>query len=64
MADRPVITGTALPTISQFGYHYFNRTGTAKSNFYDNKPDETQYFYTEFVDSKGIQLNGKPIITR
>ncbi len=42
---------------AQFGVDYFNRTGTAKSNFYDNKPDETQYFYTD-VDSKGIQLNG------
>jgi hypothetical protein len=41
-----------------FGVDYFNRTSTAKSNFYDNKPDETQYFYTD-IDSKGIQLNGK-----
>lgn len=40
-----------------FGVDYFNRTGTAKSNFYDNKPDETQYFYTD-VDGKGTMLTG------
>jgi hypothetical protein len=27
-----------------FGYDYYNRTGTAKSNMFDNKPTETQYF--------------------
>ena len=26
---------------------YFNRTGTAKSNMFDNKPTETQYLYTD-----------------
>lgn len=29
---------------AQTGYDYFNRTGTAKSNMFDNKPNETQYF--------------------
>jgi hypothetical protein len=35
---------------------YFNRTGTARSNMFDNRPDETQYFYTDF-DASGEQLN-------
>jgi hypothetical protein len=36
------------------------RTSTARSNMYDNRPTETQYFYTD-SDSKGIQLEGKNI---
>src|SRR5262249_40198023 len=36
---------------------YFNRTGTAKSNMFDNRPNETQYFYTD-DDSSGAELNG------
>ncbi|QGJ68624.1 Hypothetical protein PBC10988_2850 [Planctomycetales bacterium 10988] len=43
---------------AQTGYDYFNRTGTAKSNMFDNKPDETQYFYTD-NDSNGNELLGK-----
>lgn len=39
------------------GFDYFNRTGTAKSNMFDNKPNETQYFYTD-NDSAGRQLSG------
>lgn len=39
------------------GFDYFNRTGTAKSNMFDNKPNETQYFYTD-TDSAGAQLEG------
>ena len=31
---------------ARFGVDYFNRTGTAKSNMFDNKPEETQCFYT------------------
>lgn len=42
---------------AQFGIDYFNRTGTAKSNMFDNRPTETQYFYTDF-DQSGVQLNG------
>ena len=37
--------------------HYFDRTGTAKSNMFDNKPTETQYYYTD-GDSTGASLNG------
>ncbi|MFV3307996.1 DUF1254 domain-containing protein [Pseudomonas sp. NY15181] len=42
---------------AQFGVDYFNRTGTSKSNMFDNRPTETQYFYTDF-DQSGAQLNG------
>ena len=43
---------------AQWGTDYLNRTGTAKSNIYDNKPDETKYIYRD-LDSEGQQLNGK-----
>jgi hypothetical protein len=43
---------------AQWGTDYLNRAGTAKSNMYDNKPDETKYIYRDF-DSKGQQLHGK-----
>ncbi|GGP18843.1 DUF1254 domain-containing protein [Silvimonas iriomotensis] len=42
---------------AQWGVDYFNRTGTAKSNMFDNKPTETQYFYTD-NDSSGAALTG------
>jgi hypothetical protein len=42
---------------AQWGTDYLNRTGTAKSNMYDNKPNETKYIYRDF-DSKGQQLDG------
>ncbi|MFJ4063798.1 DUF1254 domain-containing protein [Pseudomonas sp. NPDC089996] len=42
---------------AQFGYDYFNRTATAKSNMFENRPNETQYFYTDF-DANGEQLSG------
>lgn len=29
---------------AQWGVDYFNRTGTARSNMFDNRPTETQYF--------------------
>jgi hypothetical protein len=40
-----------------WGVDYFNRAGTAKSNMFDNKPNETQYFYTD-NDSSGGRLEG------
>lgn len=43
---------------AQYGIDYFNRTATAKSNMFENKPNETQYFYTDF-DVNGTQLNGQ-----
>ena len=42
---------------AQTGLDYFNRTGTAKSNMFDNRPAETQYFYTDF-DAAGAVLDG------
>jgi len=43
---------------AEFGVDYYNRTGTSKSNMFDNKPDETQYFYTD-NDAAHAQLDGK-----
>jgi hypothetical protein len=43
---------------AQWGTDYLNRTATAKSNMYDNKPNETKYIYRDF-DSQGEQLHGK-----
>ena len=43
---------------AQWGTDYLNRTGTAKSNMYDNTPEETKYIYRDF-DSQGQQLHGK-----
>jgi hypothetical protein len=42
---------------AQWGIDYFNRTGTSKSNMFDNRPNETQYFYTD-NDGVGADLNG------
>jgi len=42
---------------AQWGVDYFNRTGTSKSNMFDNKPNETQYFYSD-DDSTGKPLDG------
>ena len=43
---------------AEWGTDYLNRTGTAKSNMYDNRPEETKYIYTD-DDSQGQQLNGQ-----
>jgi len=42
---------------AQTGFDYFDRTGTAKSNMFDNRPNETQYFYTD-LDASGQALTG------
>jgi hypothetical protein len=42
---------------ARWGVDYFNRAGTAKSNMFDNAPNETQYFYTD-DDSSGEPLEG------
>jgi hypothetical protein len=42
---------------AEFGVDYFARLNTAKSNMFENRPNETQYFYTD-VDSAGDQLHG------
>ena len=43
---------------AEWGTDYFNRAGTSKSNMFDNKPDETQYYYTD-DDSSGVPLDGR-----
>ena len=42
---------------AEWGTDYLNRTATAKSNMFDNRPDETKYIYRD-NDSQGRQLNG------
>jgi hypothetical protein len=42
---------------AEFGVDYFSRLGTSKSNMFDNRPNETQYFYTD-LDAEGDQLQG------
>jgi len=41
---------------ARFGVDYFDRLGTARSNMFDNRPNETQYYYTD-RDAEGAQLN-------
>ena len=43
---------------AEWGTDYLNRTGTAKSNMYDNRPEETKYIYAD-DDSQGKQLDGR-----
>lgn len=43
---------------AEWGTDYLNRTGTSKSNMYDNRPQETKYIYRD-NDSQGEQLHGK-----
>ena len=47
---------------ARWGTDYLNRTGTAKSNIYDNRPEETKYIYTD-DDSQGQQMNGQHTYT-
>lgn len=43
---------------AEWGYDYLMRTATARSNMFENRPSETQYFYTD-NDSKDEQLKSK-----
>jgi hypothetical protein len=43
---------------AEWGFDYLMRTSTARSNMFDNRPSETQYFYTD-GDSQGVQLEGQ-----
>jgi hypothetical protein len=55
---RPAGNGWNSPVNdAQWGTDYLNRTGTAKSNMYDNRPIETKYIYRD-DDSEGKQLDG------
>jgi hypothetical protein len=55
---RPVGNGwTSPPNGARWGTDYLSRTATARSNMYDNAPEETRYIYTDF-DSTGQRLTG------
>jgi hypothetical protein len=55
---RPVGNGwTSPPNGARWGTDYLSRTASAKSNIYDNAPEETRYIYTDF-DSTGARLGG------
>jgi hypothetical protein len=47
---------------AQWGFDYLMRTSTARSNMFDNRPTETQYFYTD-GDTEGKQLESKNLYT-
>jgi hypothetical protein len=60
---RPIGNGwTSPPNGARWGTDYLSRTATAKSNMYDNAPEETRYIYTDF-DSDGQRLNGNNAYT-
>jgi hypothetical protein len=44
---------------ARWGVDYFDRAGTAKSNMFDNAPNETQYFYTDYDSSGGLLEGGR-----
>jgi Protein of unknown function (DUF1214) len=48
--------------LARWGFDYLSRAATARSNMYDNAPEETRYIYTDF-DSQGQQLNGSQAYT-
>jgi hypothetical protein len=55
---RPVGNGwTSPPNGARWGTDYLSRTASAKSNMYDNAPEETRYIYTDF-DKDGQRLTG------
>jgi hypothetical protein len=47
---------------AKWGTDYLNRVATAKSNIFENKPEETKYFYRDY-DSQGQQLYGENLYT-
>ena len=56
---RPIGNGwNSPPNGARWGTDYLSRTATAKSNMYDNAPEETRYIYTDF-DNAGKRLHGK-----
>jgi hypothetical protein len=55
---RPVGNGWTSPSNgARWGVDYLSRAATARSNMYDNAPEETRYIYTDF-DADGKRLNG------
>ncbi|MEZ2345453.1 DUF1254 domain-containing protein [Terriglobus sp. RCC_193] len=60
---RPIGNGwNSPPNGANWGFDYLSRTASAKSNMYDNAPNETRYIYTDF-DSIGQRLNGSHAYT-
>ena len=60
---RPAGNGWNSPVNNaHWGTDYLNRAATAKSNMYDNRPEETKYIYRD-NDSQGEQLNGQNAYT-
>jgi hypothetical protein len=47
---------------AEFGLDYLGRTATAKSNIFENKRNESCYFYTD-NDKQGVLLDGKKSYT-
>src|SRR6476659_6182544 len=47
---------------AQWGTDYLNRTATAMSNMYDNRPEETKYIYRD-DDSQGQKMDGRNLYT-
>jgi hypothetical protein len=55
---RPVGNGWTSPSNgARWGTDYLSRAATARSNMFDNAPEETRYIYTDF-DAQGQRLNG------
>src|SRR5262245_12419546 len=55
---RPAGNGWNSPVNNaEWGTDYLNRTATAKSNMYENRPLETKYFYRD-LDGEGRPLAG------
>jgi hypothetical protein len=55
---RPVGNGwTSPPNGARWGTDYLSRAASAKSNMFDNAPEETRYIYTDF-DKNGQRLSG------
>lgn len=60
---RPAGNGWNTPLNSaHWGTDYLNRTATAKSNIFENVPNETKYHYRD-LDSAGQQLQGQHLYT-
>jgi hypothetical protein len=55
---QPVGNGWTSPSNgANWGFDYLSRAATAKSNMYDNGPQQARYIYTDF-DSTGQRLSG------
>src|SRR5262249_7288875 len=55
----PVGNGWNSPVNNaRWGTDYLNRASTAKSNMYENTPEETKYLFTDY-DTAGRQLDGQ-----